>query len=264
MRKTLVMIAALWLLAACQPLAQPTSIPPTQAGAEVIQWLRSPQTIVFRADITGGYRADDSRALNEIPRCTIYGDNRVVWVNELGPFTIEVLHDIVSDDAIRAFIDYLTVEERIYTYGAGAAATGEGESLPVVEQVLLAVNAVEHRADGFSGWDADWFARVTRACQTISQAPVLFAPEGAWIIARETSFDLQAPIVQWVSATSTTLSLSALAESAEPRWLADANLPLLWNYLHTLPPNLLFAEGERYFELALQVPGVTRDAPPPP
>lgn len=270
MRKTMWMIAVLWLLAACQSApAQPTPIPFTPSGAEIIQWLRSPQAVVFRADITAGVGAADAAdnelsALNEIPRCTIYGDNRVVWVNELGPFTIEVLYDIVPDEVIRAFIDYLTVDERIYTYTTRADAASGGETLPVVEQVTLAVNGVEHRADGFSGWDADWFNRVTRACQTISGAPVLYAPEGAWITVREAAFDLQAPIVQWLPGAGTTLNLGALADASEARWLADVNLPLLWDYLHTLPPNLLFAEGDRYFEIALQVPGITRDAPAAP
>jgi hypothetical protein len=38
----------------------------------------------------------------------------------------------------------------------------------------------------------------------------------------------------------------------------------MWTTLHSLPDNLIFEDGDQYYVAALQVPGVTRDAPPPP
>src|SRR5690606_5319485 len=101
--------AALILLTACQPAA---SNPASQQNANspddstLIQWDRSPTNVVFRADVIGG--DDDFSARSAIPLCTIYGDNRVVWINELDGFNIEILYDRVSDDAVRSFIEYLT------------------------------------------------------------------------------------------------------------------------------------------------------------
>ena len=39
---------------------------------------------MFRAEVVGGDREGTFLARNDIPLCTIYGDNRIVWLNELG------------------------------------------------------------------------------------------------------------------------------------------------------------------------------------
>ena len=58
------------------------------------------------------------------------------------------------------------------------------------------------------------------------------------------------------------LSLSSVADGG-PHWIDGAAASTLWNTLHSLPDNVIFEDGSAYFEVALQVPGVTRDAPPP-
>jgi hypothetical protein len=107
------------VLAACQTVDM--DVPSDGAGFLVaddhpIQWQRTPESIVFRADVAGSNTLDPFLMQNEIPFCTIYGDNRIVWTNELGDFKTEVLWDIINDDAIRGFVAELVTTEAIYTY----------------------------------------------------------------------------------------------------------------------------------------------------
>lgn len=244
--------------AACQPAATPTP----QALAEDDLWVRDPAAIIFRADVVGGSLPELAR-MSETPVCTIYGDNRVVWVNVLDSSTYQVLYDRVSDEDIYRFLDYLTVRERIYTHQAGLADIDLEQFDPVYQTVLINVGGLEHRSDSFSDWDVDWFNRVTDACKTISRSPVLFVPRGAWLTVQPAQYTIEAPLMLW-EADEQGLSLAAIAASAAPRWIEGPVVERLWDVLTTQPASLILNEGDGYYRFALQVPGISRDAPAPP
>ncbi len=253
----IVALGTLLLFTACQP-------PPTSeqgvnnSDPNVVVWTHDAQTALFRADIVGG--ESDFRAHNIIPNCTIYGDNRIVWLNELGPFQIEVREDRLPDGAISAFVQYLTVNERVYTFDALLPEVEQQSEInPVVETVLINVNGIDHRADSLGGWDRDWFPRVLNACKKLSQTPVLVAPSSGWLSAREIPFSPQPPLVLWDSAQMGISPASAPPDA--PKWISGDGAASLWHTLHSLPSNMIFEDGDHYYEIALQVPGVTRDAP---
>ncbi len=254
----IVALSWLLLLAACSPT--PASDQTANATpSDVVFWERDAQTVIFRADVIGG--ESDFRARNAVPNCTIYGDNRMVWVNELGPFKIEVREDRLPDGAISAFVQYLTVNERIYTYDARLPQVEQQSDVnPVVETVLINVNGVEHHGDSLGGWDRDWFPRVLNACKSLSLTPVLVAPSSGWLSAREIPFSMQPPLVMWDPAQMG-VSLASAPPDA-PQWISGENAASLWQTLHSLPANMIFEEGDQYYEVALQVPGITRDSPP--
>lgn len=258
------MTSRFWLLLPVLVISACVELTPTPQEVEpvdVIRWDRSPETIVFRGEITGG-NTPTILTMNEVPRCTIYGDNRVVWVNELGAFQTEVLYDMVSDEAIADFVNYLTVEERVYTYAARADLQVPQNIPPVVERVTLNVNDEPYIADAFSGWDVEWFNRVITRCKEISSAPILFDPQTAWI--RSEAVDApSANIIMW-NAEASGLSLAELANSQELRWIEGDNVRILWNFLHTLPPSLVFGEGDRYFRVGMQIPQISANTPPAP
>ncbi|MDX2161124.1 MAG: hypothetical protein SF162_07360 [bacterium] len=259
-------IAILLLITACQSAPPPPTAIPLNAAVAVnntlIQWVRSPEAILFQADVTAGNRDTTLVGKRDVPLCTVYGDNRVVWVNELGPFNIEVLYDRIEDNVIGTFIAYLTVNERIYTYQRPDNMP-EIDETAVVETIAINVNGVQHRADGFSGWDSEWFPRVLAACRSLSQSPVLFEPNGGWLTVENAPYDPLSPALTWNPA-ETGLDLAALAAQAEPSWVANAQAVTVWRLQNTQPPRFLLQQGDAYFAIALQVPGISRTAPPPP
>lgn len=257
--RLLCLLSVFVTIAACVRTPQQQSGTPIPEG--LIQWNRSPSSIVFRADVIGG--SEDISRLSEIPLCTIYGDNRIVWVNELDAFRVEVLYDTVQDSAINDFVSYLTVQERIYTFEALADQQDRGEVAPVVETVTLNVNGQTHSADAFSGWDSDWFARVVRSCQRISQTPILFEPSGGWVTVERSEYNMQAPTVNW-DATGSSLNFAEIANSGQPSWVTSVDVVALWTSLHSLPSSLRFLQNDLYYRAALQIPGITRTSPPAP
>ncbi|MEO8395676.1 MAG: hypothetical protein ABI700_21960, partial [Chloroflexota bacterium] len=179
-------LALIALITACQPVTQ--AVEPN-----IVRWDHNPQTIIFRADVVGG--ESDFQARNDLPNCTLYGDNRVVWVNELGPSQVQVLEDRLPDPTINAFVQYLAVDERLYTFEARLKEIqAQADVNPVVETVSINVNDLPHTADSFGGWDGDWFPRVLAACKQLSQTPVLVAPSAGWVSARSVPFSMQPPI----------------------------------------------------------------------
>lgn len=228
-----------------------------------IEWDRSPTTIVFRADVEGGSPEEEFLARSEIPPCTVYGDNRVVWTNELGPFNTQVLWDKVTDDQIRQFVTDLQINRQFYNYDAKANLEPASATAPVVETLTLFVNGAVHKSDAFGGWDFDYYQQIVDACTQISTAPVLFEPTAGWVSVIAVPYDSDAPILPWDSQASG-LDLAALAASGERRWVSDRNVPVLWNMIRTSPPRIQFIEGENQYSIALEVPGVTRNAPPAP
>ncbi|RMF77253.1 MAG: hypothetical protein D6737_18220 [Chloroflexi bacterium] len=233
-----------------------------QQSTNLIQWNRDPYAIIFRADLTGG-DTESFLGRNEIPACTIYGDNRVVWVNDLPGFGSEVLEDRLSDERIISFIEHLTFAENIYSYEAAADLELPGDVQPVVETLRVFVNNNDHVADAFSGWPSDYYERIVEACQTLSESPVLFEPTGAWVSAQEIAYDTNLASVEW-DAEAANLSFAEIFDSGQPRWIDDNNVRILWRILRESPPNIQFIEGDRTFQLAFEIPAVTRLAPPPP
>jgi hypothetical protein len=128
--------------------------------------------------------------------------------------------------------------------------------------VTINVNDIDHHADSFSGWGADWFPRVLNACKHLSQTPVLVAPSSGWVSAQTVAFSMQPPLVTW-DVQQMGVSLSEVLDGAT-HWISGDGAGWLWNTLHALPSNTIFQDGDNYYQVALQVPGITRDSPPAP
>ena len=90
---------------------------------------------------------------------------------------------------------------------------------------------------------------------------MLVAPTSGWVWAQSVPFSMAPPLASW-NAGAMGLSLSAVADGA-PHWISGTTASTLWNTLHSLPSNVIFQDGSSYYDVALQVPGVTRDSPPP-
>ncbi len=247
-------LLALIMVAGCQP---------STPESEPIDRLWNPDTgaMIFRADYEQAFLPELAR-ISETTPCTVYGDGRVIWVNELDAFNSEVLFDIVSEEQIQAFINYVAFDENFYAQTAGAADSPMDEGSPLVETIIMDVGGQRHIADNYGGWDSGFFERVLAACKFISSAPIRFEPTEAWLTVREVDAITDAPSVYWIPDEHGGLSLAALADnSTQPQWVSGTGVTELWRMLHSLSYITLYGEGERFFQIGLQVPGVTRDSP---
>jgi hypothetical protein len=269
MRLRLMSLILVILLAACQPQTQDnSSIPPTvpvqsQDIPITIDWDRSPSTVVFRAEIAGGNLGQDFTARNDIPFCTVYGDNRVVWTTSNVSINDVVVYDIVSDEAIQLFIAKLLDVHQLYDFNTGVDLIGPSEVEPVYERLTLYINANLHQTDSFGGWEHDYFQRIVDECNTISLTPVLFEPEGAWLSVQRVDYDPNRTSVIWDSEIAG-LNLGEVADSGKPLWITGRNMLYLWERIHTGGWDVQFEEGTSSYQVVLEVPNVTRSSPPAP
>jgi hypothetical protein len=264
MKRLLSLMVVSLLLAACQVLGGGSG-DDNNAGSssETIRWDRNPHTVVFRAKVVGGEFEDSFFSRNEIPYCTIFGDNRIVWSIDTGISDSQVLIDRLTDIQIRAFVSALTVEERIYTYGEESGYLPPSEVSPVVETITLAVNDTVHTTDAFSDWPPDYFQKVLEYCYALGQAPVEFEPDAAWISAQEIPYNPRVPSVMW-DGDAAGLSLAELAVSGERRWVTDNNVKILWQLIRRTAVDLQFSENDKQYVVAVEVPDISPDAPPAP
>lgn len=267
LRLVLMMTVSLVALSGCQVFGGGDGDDDTSADSggnntSVIRWDRDPSNVVFRAEVTAGADAEEFYRQNEVPLCTIYGDGRVIWMIE-DRGTSQVLFDVLTDEQIVRFVDNLTVQQEIYNYEAAADVQVPSSEVPAIEQLTLHVNDVVQVTDAFDDWDIDFFENILNSCQTISETPTIYEPAGAWVSAELATYDDSgAPVVLW-DPEAAGLSIAELAEG-EPRWLTNQTMRILWNLIRTSTPDLLISEGANTYQIAVQVPNVTVDAPPAP
>ena len=261
------LILPMIVLASCQILgvgdAGDAQSDGTGSSGGVIQWDRSPTAVVFRADVGGGEFEDAFFLRNDVPPCTVYGDNRVVWTAQPFESSDQILWDRLSDEDIENFVSELTVARLFFTYSSGADLEPASETSPVVETLTLSVNEGTHTSDAFGDWPERYYEELLQLCQTISDTPVIYEPAAAWVAVQPAQYDPNVSELTWDGEVSG-LDLAELAASEEPLWITDRNVKVLWNMIRAAPPDILFSQAGDYYQVALQVPGVTRDAPPAP
>lgn len=245
------------LLAACQP-----GVDVTPSEEELVQWNKDPYSVVFRAEIVGGDNADAFYLLNEVPGCTIYGDGRVVWAAD-GSGPRNILFDFVSPEDMSSFIVELGITRKFYEYEEGFPLQLPSTSKPIYERLTLENNGIKYVSDSFSVWPYDYYNQSLQLCVAQAKTPRTFEPDGAWISAQEMAYDARIPSLFW-DEQAASLSFFSLAATQERRWLEGSLVKILWNALKENGFDVQFGEAEKYYRIALQVPGVTRDAPPAP
>ena len=226
-----------------------------------IDWDHSPYTIVFRAEVLGGEDADAFYRRNDVPYCTIYGDGRLVWTTETGA-GFQVLYDQISDQQIVIFVDYLITQRLIYNYTAEANLDFSAVA-PVVEVLTLNVNNTPFQTDAFGGWDYAYFEDILANCQALGQQPTIFEATEGWLSAQAVTYDAGIAYNLW-SVDRTGIDLGVLASTGERRWITGDLARAVWLWLYRSGPNLQFGQGDAVYNIALEAPGVTHVAPPPP
>ena len=256
----------IFLLAACQPGATPGDATGNDASSSqrVIQWDRDPFNVVFRIGTVGGADADALWRLNEVPSCTIYGDGRLIQVQELSDSTFtRIVFTRLTDLQIEQFIGSLTVGYLIYNYDAGFENQVAEMNSPVYEQIVVNVNGATHVTDAFANWPGLYYEEILEECQNLGDGRTIFEPEGAWVSVQDVEYNQGVPTLFWEPEASG-LSLNDISSSLEKVWIEGANVKVLWTELRENGLDLQFHEDGVYYNLALEVPGVTVDAPPAP
>lgn len=253
------------VLAACVGGATP---PPPDEGTltrpdlvGLIEWNGSPDAVVFRAERVTT-TPDGFFSLGEVADCTLYGDNRLVYLLPGEGESTLVAIDTVSSETVRTFIEDLTLNVQLFGQSAGFDALPAEERPSSYERVEVNINDQTHRFDSVGGWVDGYYESLVRRCTEMAAAPAEFAPDtGAWVTVREVTYNPDQPGILWSAANG--LDLGTLGTNRQ--WVTGDAALALWDVLRTaVRPDIQLQQGERTFQAVMQVPGVTRDAPAAP
>ncbi|MBK9121919.1 MAG: hypothetical protein IPM16_02185 [Chloroflexi bacterium] len=256
-------IAVLVLIAAgCQSGSQTREPIGTVTRPELvglIDWERSPLAVVFRAEVT----AADANAFerrNDVADCTIYGDNRVVYTPP-GGLAGPVVFQSVSDEAIRVFVEELTLIYQFYNRGSGLDALAPEDRPPFIETLLLVVNGQAHRADALGALPDGYYRDVAERCRAVADSPAELIPAAGYVSVRPITYNPERSSVEWELPGE--LNLAALTPD-ERVWVSGSAMQDLWRMLRIYGSDVQITQGEATLQAAVEVPGVTRFSPPRP
>ncbi len=229
-----------------------TATPPS------IGWDTSPNAIIFRLDRTlNGEPA--VIAHNQLPLCTIFGNGHLVWVNPIPPNGEQVLEAQLDTPTIQSFADFAIRQQHFYSIPDYAANELPPNGQFTTESISLNLNNAPHTVRNYNHWPGNEFQNMLDKCSHLTQQPVLYVPTGAWLDVFPVSGPDVDPPILWTSAIP--FHLADVAASGKPLWLSGSLLGTLWQTIHRTLSAVQWIENGKAYQIALEVPAISRDAP---
>lgn len=242
------------LLVAC---SNEKDTPPDNQQLGPLAWDTNANVIIVRVDesITDAPAAQLAR---EIPACTVWGDGRAVWTNTLedgnevreGRLNVEEMRQMIQDVVFTGFYDWesdFLIPELIS---------------PIIRSITLNLYQESRTVTRYSEWPVDGYNRILEFCKNASGTPAIYEPSGGWLSAYPIPRQDTAHYWRWFESAG--FSLSEIAEGGQPRWITGELLRWVWQHTILARSASLPLEGDQAYDLALRIPAITRDAPPPP
>lgn len=260
-------IALMSVVTACQNnQSGATATPDVPIGGApgvsgVIGWDKNPASIVFRADAEVN-NEPLAPALNRLPLCTLYGDGHLVWINQIQGGGEEVLEAYIDDQRIRRFLEFVIRDMRFFDMPNYADSQLPPDGLALVETLSLNTGGQVRTLRNYSIWPEDRYVNILNACKGMTSAPASYLPRGGWVTVREAGTDRSAVQIRWPVTASFRMADVAAADRA--LWVSDASVRVLWNSIRQSNRTAQFVEGEKVYDVIVQVPLISRDSPPAP
>jgi hypothetical protein len=199
-------------------------------------------------------------ALNSIPPCTLWGDGRVVWTTLGSDSLQQVLEGRVDEAAMRAFIEDI-INRGFYNWEDEVVPPNTPN--PVVQSISVSLYREVRTIRRFSDWPLNGYERILESCQTLSDQPVKVLPDAGWISAYEIPRDPMAP--NWFWPPDAPFTLAELADQGTSKWLQGELAKNVWLSAREDRGDIQVLErGGRAYQVAIVVPGYSRDAAAPP
>jgi hypothetical protein len=134
---------------------------------------------------------------------------------------------------------------------------------PTIQSVTLNLFAEERTVSRYTDWPVNGYERILQACTQASATPVLYLPDGLWVSAYEIVYDTNYSYWRWLE-DAAGFPLSAVSNGQAPRWISGDLAKQVFSDVILANNTSYVLEGDLAYALAVQVPGITRDAPPAP
>jgi hypothetical protein len=253
------------LLAACGDAGNEAQTGGDQFGP--FDWVRDADTIIVRLDSKPRSQQAPARELNSIPPCTVWGDGRVVWLTQDQHGNGQVLKARIDVPTMRSFLEGI-FNRGFYSWESDIVPPDTTDLL--IESVTVNMYGEVRTVEKYSYWPQNAYMKILDDCRALGNettrevvpgAPG--APErGGWVQAYPVASNPDVPqnYWEWFNAP---FSLHDLAASGEARWVEGALAAQIWLTVRE-SGEIHVIENDDAYKLAILVPKISRDAPPPP
>lgn len=263
----LLAILAVLALSACDEGVTSTTETDQSGPLGLFEWERDPNTIIVRLD---NQPVDENQAflLNSIPPCTVWGDGRAVWVTQNETGAEEVLKTRIDEVTMRAFLEDI-INRGFYTWESEIVPPSAPDA--IVESITVVLYDEVRTVQNHTVWPQNAFTHILEDCQgfmndtTRVVLPGVDPEPGGWVTAFPIERDPMAP--NWFWPPDAPFSLSELVSNAndlQMRWVEGPVASEIWLSAREARGDIQVIEGQNAYQVAIVVPGISRDAPPSP
>ena len=281
----LFMLATVSLLVACGPVEEPIEIPqnsplatpteisvaipfnspvatPTPERADDMRtepsWNTAPDALIVSATLCCGYVHKLVRE-NYIPDALIWGDGRIIWTQSTNSGERRVLEGYLTPDQMDALLQRVVADgffdwqDKYVTYTRTDAAH-KCLSVQLGQRSKQVCEYIEGAPQAFH----DLYADIATGAGV---AGAEYVPELGYLTAYPLDFSNQpAPQVElkW-PADSAGFSLN---EAVHGVWVEGEVLELAWAALNVKQWGMIVQDGDAYYQISVQIPGISLFEPP--
>lgn len=227
-----------------------------QSNLRRFDWDRSATSILFQIDEVAT-TSPEAMIKNTIPPCTIWGDGRLVWTNYVDG-TNEVLESRLSDEQIRSFVEYI-IGNGFYSWEDSIVPPADFD--PIRQTMTLNLYGEQHTVERYGDWEGNRYPVILQRCGQLAEARALVVAQGGWIRAYEvepSTSAIQTPWQRSAPVELATLVAEGTAVWVEGYWAAD-----IWDITRSVRIVHFLERGKSYL-VSIEVPGISRAAPPAP
>ena len=222
-----------------------------------IEWNTDPETLIIRASVSGGL-VPQNFALNALPDAQVWGDGHVIWVDYGSNGTRQVLEGYLSSDQLEAFLSEAV--------NAGFFGWENYYSNPEVLDggtQCLGINlASESKSvcEYYEGAPSAYHKLYNELADGLGLAGSDYVPTQGYLTTQVINDLFGQPVALHWPVDSLGVSLN---DAQGGMWVEGEALELAWRTVNT---NLyaIVQESETYYQLIVQVPGVSQSEPPVP
>ncbi len=198
---------------------------------------------------------------NYVPAVQIWGDGRIVWVDQNNAGSRRVLTATLTPAQLTALVQQF-VDAGFFgwdaNYGDYSITDGATQCLSVA-----LTSITKQVCEYYSGAPAAFQDLYATATGGAGAAGVDVAPVQGYVIAYPQVFQTPPTAETYLNWPAASLGVS-LADNAGGQWLEGEALVFAWRVVNSDNWQPLVREGDAYYLLSVLVPGVTQTDPPTP
>ncbi len=225
----------------------------------VLAWDDDPNTVVVSGTFCCGF-VPYLAVINYIPEVQIYGDGRYIWVEQHENGGRTVRQGQLSQDEIGELLQSM-VDAGFFRWDDQYV----DQSVADVADKCLVVNlrgASKSVCEYYRGAPQAFHALFDRLATGAGASGSEFVPERGYMIATPLKSDFQLGGGQTASRWDAGLLEVSLAEAGSGTWLTGPSLEIAWQVVNAQPFFPLVEQDGTYYEISLQIPDLSREAPP--